>query len=71
VRECPPDAIFNEKQWVRGDYKWYVDFDKCIPYFVETQACGICLEVCPWSEPGRGPWLSEKLLAQRAKRANG
>jgi len=50
------------------DFKWYVDFDKCIPYFVETRACGICIEVCPWSEPGQGAWLSEKLLAQREKR---
>ena len=65
VRDCPPDAIFNEKQWVRGDYKWYVDFDKCIPYFTETQACGICIEVCPWSEPEKGKWLSERLLAKR------
>ena len=68
VRDCPPDAIFNEKQWVRGDQKWYVDFDKCVPYFAETHGCGICIEVCPWSEPGRGPILSDRLLATRAKR---
>ncbi|MGH8247792.1 MAG: 4Fe-4S dicluster domain-containing protein, partial [Gammaproteobacteria bacterium] len=24
---CPPDAIYEEKQLVRGDRKWYVDFD--------------------------------------------
>jgi epoxyqueuosine reductase QueG len=52
---------------VRGELKWYVDFDKCIPYFVKTYGCAICLEVCPWSEPGRGPSLSEKLLAKREK----
>jgi ferredoxin len=28
---CPPDAIGTEKQLVRGDEKWYVDFDRCIP----------------------------------------
>jgi epoxyqueuosine reductase len=64
--DCPPGAIFDEKQWVRGVKKWYVDFDKCIPYFTHTHGCGICLEVCPWSEPGRGPALSQKLLAKRA-----
>ena len=64
-RACPPDAIFDEKQWVRGHQKWYVDFDKCIYYFAETQGCGICIEVCPWSEPDRGPWLSEKILGRR------
>ena len=69
-RACPPDAIFTEKQWVRGEKKWYVDFDKCMPYFSSTYGCGICLEVCPWSEPGRGPTLSEKLLKLRDKNSD-
>jgi len=63
--DCPPGAISDAKQTVRGTDKWYVDFDKCVPYFTKTYGCGLCLEVCPWSEPGRGPWLSEKLLAKR------
>ena len=63
--DCPPDAIFDAKQTVRGARKWYVDFDKCVPYFTKTYGCGICLEVCPWSEPGRGSWLSETLLSKR------
>lgn len=65
VRLCPVDAIYNDKQTVRGVEKWYVDFDKCIYYFCETDGCGICIEVCPWSEEGKGPWLSEKLLSKR------
>lgn len=65
VKNCPPDAIFNEKQMVRGEEKWYVDFDKCAPYFTKTYGCGICIEVCPWSEPDKGHWLSEMLLARR------
>jgi len=63
--DCPADAINDEKQLVRGTEKWYVDFDKCIPYFVKTHGCAICIEVCPWSVPGRGTSLSEKLLAKR------
>ena len=70
TRGCPPDAIFSEKQMVRGKLKWYVDFDKCVPYFSSTWGCGICLEVCPWSEPGRGPKLSEKLLNLRDKKSS-
>lgn len=66
--DCPPDAIFDEKQMVRGVEKWYVDFDKCIPYFAMTEGCAICIEVCPWSEPGRGVRLSKELLEARAKR---
>ena len=67
---CPPAAIFEEKQWVRGVRKWYVDFDRCVPYFSDTYGCAICLEVCPWSEPGRGPALSERLLSLRGRRVN-
>ena len=66
--DCPPDAISDEKMLVRGVEKWYVDFDRCVPYFAENGGCAICIEVCPWSEPGRGFKLSEQLLAKRAKR---
>ncbi len=68
VRACPVDAIYDRKQWVRGAEKWYVDFDRCIYYFCETSGCAICIEVCPWSEEGAGPWLSEKLLSKRGAR---
>ena len=68
VIDCPADAISNEKQLVRGEHKWYVDFDRCIPYFVKTYGCAICIEVCPWSEPGRGFDLTERLLQRRARR---
>lgn len=70
-RACPVDAIADEKQLVRGVEKWYVDFDACIYYFTETAGCGICIEVCPWSEADRGPTLSEKLLSKRATAAAG
>ena len=65
--DCPVDAISDEKHMVRGDDKWYVDFDKCVPYFTEAVGCGICIEVCPWSKPDRGFSLSEKLLKKREK----
>jgi len=68
--DCPPDAILDDKQIVRGVEKWYVDFDKCIPYFAMTEGCGICIEVCPWSEPGRGVVLSETLLKKRRERSD-
>jgi epoxyqueuosine reductase QueG len=69
VNACPPDAIFNEKQWVRGDHKWYIDFDKCIPYFAETRGCGICIVVCPWSLPGVADNLLVKMARRRERRA--
>ncbi|MEO0997066.1 MAG: 4Fe-4S dicluster domain-containing protein [Pseudomonadota bacterium] len=61
---CPPGAISNDKQLVRGTEKWYVDFDKCIPYFGETFGCAVCIVKCPWSRPGAG----EKILNRLAKR---
>lgn len=63
---CPPQAISNDKAWVRGEWKWWVDFDKCIPYFNETYGCGICVAVCPWSTPGRAPTLAQKWSLKRS-----
>ncbi len=61
-RACPPDAIADHKQTVRGVEKWYVDFDRCVPYFNQTYGCGICIAVCPWSRPEVGPKLLQKML---------
>jgi len=69
AKECPPLAIANEKQLVRGVVRWYVDFDRCVPYFNENFGCGLCLAVCPWSRPGVAPNLAAKMLARRS--ANG
>lgn len=68
---CPPKAIFDTKQLVRGVEKWYVDFDKCVPYFNDEYACGICLAVCPWSRPGVARALSEKMLKRRRTKESG
>jgi NAD-dependent dihydropyrimidine dehydrogenase PreA subunit len=65
VDECPPNAIHPEKQWVRGEQRWYVDFDKCLPYFNEHHGCAICMAVCPWSRPGVPDTLLVKLAAKR------
>jgi epoxyqueuosine reductase QueG len=67
VANCPPQAIFDSKQVVRGVEKRYVDFDKCIPYFSMHNSCGVCVAVCPWTEPGRGESISLKMLANRTE----
>ena len=64
---CPPEALSPDKKTVRGETKWYVDFDKCIPFFNQTHGCAICIAVCPWSRPGVGMNLAAK-LAKRAER---
>lgn len=64
---CPPLAIGSEKAMVRGEEKWFVDFDKCIPFFAETSGCAICIAVCPWTLPGVGLNLAGK-LSRRSER---
>jgi len=66
---CPPDAIAEQKQLVRGDEKWFVDFDRCIPYFAETKGCAICIARCPWSRPGVADNLLVKMAARRERHA--
>jgi len=65
---CPPEAILPEKTLIRGGKKWYVDFDKCIPFFNENSGCAICIAVCPWSIPGRGPKIVQQLLRRTARK---
>ena len=67
TKACPPDAISDLKQLVRGVERWYVDFDKCIPYFVEASSCGICMAVCPWTRPEVRPNLLAKMARRREK----
>ena len=64
TRACPPGAISEQKQMVRGVERWYVNFDKCIPYFAEAAGCAICIADCPWTRPDARP----KLLATMAHR---
>lgn len=64
AQACPPGAINSKKQMVRGVERWYVDFDKCIPYFAEAASCGICIAECPWTRPLVRP----KLLNTMARR---
>jgi epoxyqueuosine reductase QueG len=66
---CPPDAIKHEKTLIRGERRWYVDFDKCLPFFNEAMGCAICLAVCPFTRPDIGPRLVEKLAARRNREA--
>jgi Pyruvate/2-oxoacid:ferredoxin oxidoreductase delta subunit len=46
---CPGDAIGPEKSTVKGVTRWYVDTEKCFPYFESLWGCKICLMVCPFN----------------------
>jgi epoxyqueuosine reductase len=68
TRECPTDAISDAKQMVRGVEKWYVDFDKCVPFFNDTFGCNVCIAKCPFSRPGASEPLLIKLARRNEKR---
>lgn len=67
TQACPPGAITPRKQMVRGVERWYVDFDKCIPYFAEAASCGICIAECPWTRPSVRPKLLETMARRRVQ----
>ncbi|MGH8188374.1 MAG: 4Fe-4S dicluster domain-containing protein [Steroidobacteraceae bacterium] len=69
TRACPTDAISDAKQWVRGIEKWYVDFDKCVPFFNDTFGCNVCIAVCPFTRPGASEPLFQKLIRRRERQA--
>ena len=69
TQACPPAAISPHKQMVRGVERWYVDFDKCIPFFAEAASCGICIAECPWTRPAVRPKLLET-MARRLTQNN-
>jgi Pyruvate/2-oxoacid:ferredoxin oxidoreductase delta subunit len=62
---CPPQALSADKQTVRGVTRWYVNFDRCQPFFNETLGCSICTTICPWSQPGVAENLLEKMARRR------
>lgn len=64
---CPPDAIHETRQMVRGVERWYVNFDKCIPFFADNAGCGLCIAVCPWARPGVADNLLVKMARRRAQ----
>ena len=69
TKACPANAIGPDKQVVRGVERWYVDFDKCLPYFNDNDSCAICIVECPWSFPDRAPNLVKKLQRRKERKA--
>ncbi len=46
---CPVDAIPQDRTTQRGSYRFVVDTSACLPYFAQTDGCGICIAVCPYN----------------------
>lgn len=67
TKACPPKAISDSKKMVRGVKKFYVDFEKCMPYMTDNFGCGICLKVCPWGKETVANRLMEKYNKRMSK----
>ncbi|MCG8350608.1 MAG: 4Fe-4S dicluster domain-containing protein [Chloroflexales bacterium] len=53
VRSCPPGAIFTSAvpDPITGR-KSTLHYDKCLDYYGANQGCGVCMDVCPFSQAG-------------------
>ena len=49
VRLCPAGAIPFEKSTQRGLTEFYIDLNRCVPYFLETEGCGVCIAQCTYT----------------------
>jgi ferredoxin len=49
VRLCPANAIPFEKSTQRGLTKFHIDLNQCLPCFLETEGCGVCIAQCTYT----------------------
>ena len=49
VQWCPAGAIPLEKSARRGLTKFYIDLNRCLPYFLKTEGCGVCIAQCTYT----------------------
>jgi ferredoxin len=47
VRRCPPGAITAKREFHRGVLKAKIDTARCFPVIAQTDACAVCMKVCP------------------------
>ena len=42
--------------------KWFVETEKCVPYFSSHYACAICLAVCPYNAKAFGGQFKDQFV---------
>lgn len=52
VRQCPPQAIFEQPRPRDDGGMQCIDHSACRDYFDQNLGCGICLATCPFSKAG-------------------
>ena len=50
VRDCPPNAFYDEPIHHKNGLVTVLDNTKCFPYFAKNHSCSICIKVCPFNQ---------------------
>jgi hypothetical protein len=50
IRDCPPDAFYENPIHHVNGLVTVLDNRKCFPYFVTYHGCSICIKVCPFNQ---------------------
>lgn len=52
VRDCPPDAFYEDPILHENGLVTVLDNGKCFPYFAKNHGCSVCIKVCPFNQQG-------------------
>ncbi len=50
IRDCPPDAFYDEPIEHENGLVTVLDNSKCFPYFAKNHGCSVCIKVCPFNQ---------------------
>jgi ferredoxin len=50
IRDCPPDAFYDEPIEHDNGLVTVLDNEKCFPYFAKYHGCSVCIKVCPFNQ---------------------
>ncbi len=52
MRDCPPDAFYQDPIMHKNGLVTVLDNGKCFPYFAKNHGCSVCIKVCPFNQHG-------------------
>jgi len=50
IKECPPQALYDEPVIHDSGQRTYVKNEICFPYFSDNYGCSVCVKVCPFNK---------------------
>jgi ferredoxin len=50
IRDCPPEAFYDEPIEHASGLVTVLDNAKCFPYFAKYHGCSVCIKVCPFNQ---------------------